>query len=204
MGCDKQQPAPQPQPQPVYYEPAPPPPPSPPPTISSAKIDLTIDCAAVPPQPRQVYDYSSDSYSTEQDPAPELTEAPRVATSIALNRDDGSTIRFSDEARIRPELSSGNGSGRYFVTAHYQPQRPNELIGHPFEDADGFTSLRMNLPLILGRVGLNCDRVRSMNLQIDGRDAAALEDIPLTSGQNSIALPDDFRSAGDRAKPTTE
>jgi hypothetical protein len=136
------------------------------------------------------------AYMPQPEPAapPALSQAPRVATSIGMIRDDGTVIRFADEARVRPALSAG-GDGRYALTIHYLPQRPGELAGRPLTEAARFVALSLNLGPVLIHQGLRCDRVSALVYSVNEREVGRTGDIALNDAETRIDLPDQFRAA---------
>ena len=135
------------------------------------------------------------AYLPQPEPAapPALAQAPRVATSIGLIRDDGAVIRFADETRVRPGLSAED-DGRYALTIHYLPQRPGELAGRPLTEAARFVALSLNLGPVLARQGLRCDRISALVYSVNEREVGRTGDIALNDAETRIELPEQFRA----------
>lgn len=143
------------------------------------------------------------SQGPESGDGPALSRAPLMATSLGMIREDGTTIRFADEARVRPALSAESDADGYTLTIRYQPQQPGELVGRPLIEADGFVAVSLNLGAVLARQGLRCDRIRMLQYWINGSAVASAADLPLEYGQTRLDLPGEFLSASQRASTSS-
>jgi hypothetical protein len=165
-------------------------------------VDLTLACAPIMPAPQQVYDEKTGTYQEVPVEPPQITQAPRIGTGLALIREDGSEIRFSDETRARPVLTAQSDPTRFDLTIRYQPQAPQQFLGRPLTEADTFVALSLNLRSIFAHHGILCDRIRTLSYHLNGAVVASAQDLPLDTGETRLELPAEFRTASTRAPVT--
>jgi len=154
------------------------------------------------PAPQQVYDEKTGTYQEVPVEPPQITQAPRIGTSLALMREDGSEIRFSDETRVRPVLTAQDDPTRFDLTIRYRPEHPQQLVGRPLSEADAFVALSLNLSSVLAHHGIQCGRIRSLDFELNGAEVANMQDLPLNAGETRLELPAEFRTASSRAPAT--